>query len=512
MPVAIKSPFKPLTAAVSKYISSNKARVQAQKAASGTTSGPTGAEVDAHVASTLSTKQGAQILAQQSATAALDVPATYVDAEGRTLGLEDPNNPALVDSPDTAVRATASPVTVPTTAVTDPALLAEVSQITYGAQSSIPSFPLPTESSTALVDVNQFGFVDPRIYGGTSFDLVGDGMHEPLNVIISSLSSPSVLTRKGLQSYCRALDFDYECLGLHAGGYQKAYVDPRGWRDQEFIYREVYTPLDYVFGTCIESLVGGNHIRAWQQQGSGAWFLATSREENASKNHMIVPNGYNVGRNQLVQVALGKAKNGKTSFMWTKYKTEVQFVAGLMPQGVQGVNHDISVDGLTAVLTVTVLADKPWSASKEAKPATTGAEAAEVDTPAASGEVTASTTKEAEKKPERRRRISLAKRFSNSPAARESTAQQQQSRSQPVWQRLKRISAPKHQLNGATTARAQEEGATNEIVLAAKNGGLPDTAQSAFTAAESAGGDANINANKGSVPSGVATSAPALAA
>ena len=227
---------------------------------------------------------------------------------------------------------------------------------------------------------------------------------------------------------------------------------------------------------------------------------------------MIVPNGYNVGRNQLVQVALGKAKNGKTSFMWTKYKTEVQLVAGLMPQGVQGVNHDISVDGLTAVLTVTVLADKPWSASKEAKPAATGAEAAEVDTPAASGEVTESTTKEAEKKPERRRRISLAKRFSISPAARESTAQQQQSRSRPVWQRLKRISAPKHQLNGATTARAQEEGATNEIVVAAENGGLPDTAQSAFTAAESAGGDANIDANKDPGPSGVATSAPALAA
>ncbi|TKY86243.1 hypothetical protein EX895_005068 [Sporisorium graminicola] len=445
MPTAIKSPFATLTSAVSKYITSHKARVQAQKQAKGTTSGPTGAEVDAQVASTLSKKQGAQIASN------VDAPSTaQVDDQGRTLGLEDPNEPALQDDPLTALRATAQPNIVPTTPVIDPALLAEVSEVTYGAQTSIPELSPPTTTSTQVVDANQYGFVDPRVYSGTSFDLVGDGLHEPLNVIVSSLSSPAVLTRKGLQSYCRALDFDRECLGLHAGGYQKAYVDLRGWRDQEFIYRQVYTPLDHVFGTCIESVVGGNHIRAWQQQASGAWFLATSKEETASKNHMIVPNGYNVGRNLLVKQALGKNKDGKTSFMFTRYQTQVEFIAGLMPQGVQGVNHDIAVDGLTAVLTVTVLPETSWFGAKQVAPETqeshvaTGmvAAAAPEDGPVGEGEG----DEQREMTSRRERPTSLVKRFSAAPTRRRHSEERQANRSAPrVWQRLKRMSIPKHQ-------------------------------------------------------------------
>lgn len=48
-------------------------------------------------------------------------------------------------------------------------------------------------------------------------------------------------------------------------------------------------------GTCEESLNGGNHIRLWRQNGttadSGAWFLAASKEENATLHHMIIPDG-----------------------------------------------------------------------------------------------------------------------------------------------------------------------------------------------------------------------------
>ena len=35
-------------------------------------------------------------------------------------------------------------------------------------------------------------------------------------------------------------------------------------------------------GSCLESVIGGNHFRAWKQNGTGAangaWFLAASKE------------------------------------------------------------------------------------------------------------------------------------------------------------------------------------------------------------------------------------------
>lgn len=511
MPVAIKSPFKSLTSVVSKYVTSHRARVQAQQEAKGTTSGPTGAEVDAQVASTLSKAQGAKLLAEQISAsvvtaAAHDIPAAQTDGEGRTLGLEDPNDPTLRDDPDTALRATARPVIVPTSSVTDPALIQEVTEVTYGNQTSIPQFPPPpTTDATTIIDVNQYGFVDPRIYGGTNFDLVGNGMHEPLNVIISNHSSPTILTRKGFQSYCRSLDFDKECLGLHAGGYQKGYIDPRGWRDQEFIYRQVYTPLDHVFGTCIESLVGGNHIRAWQQQGSGAWFLATSREEDASKNHMIIPNGYNIGRNQLVQQALGKNRDGRTSFMWTRYSTQVQFVAGLMPQGVQGVNHDIAVDGLTAVLTVTILPDIGWFGGKEATPGKNAQPIVVVEDEDDAAVAVGAVAPAAEK---RQRKVSLAKRFSltrTDPHRSEQVAEKQEKRGQ-VWQKLKKISAPKHQPISPTTPTTVDGTASGDTAVAAE----PSSVDSASTVAEA---NEHIDDNgKQPQPSGLVAAAPSLAA
>lgn len=92
-----------------------------------------------------------------------------------------------------------------------------------------------------------------------------------------------------------------------------------------------YNYDDPVFGTCSQSLQGGNHLRVFKQNGtqvsishltlslslsflffvqyrerrklttckdcdygqanSGAWFLAVSKEHNLAKNHMIVPNG-----------------------------------------------------------------------------------------------------------------------------------------------------------------------------------------------------------------------------
>ncbi len=474
MPVAIKTPFT-LGGVVSKYVSSRRARVQAQKQAQGTTSGPTGAEVDAHVASTLTRKQAARIPAFLEPDS-IDSPTEQADEEGRVLGLEDPNEPSLVDDAHTAIRATAVPTVVATTPLTDAALLEQVANLTHGGQTSVPVFPAPTDVSTGVVDGNQYGFVDPRIYGGTSFDLVGNGEHEPLNVIISSLSSPAILTRKGFQSYCRSLDFDRECLGLHAGGAQKAYIDPRGWRDQEFLYRQVYTPLDHVFGTCIESLVGGNHIRAWQQQGSGAWFLATSKEMDASKNHMIVPDGYNVGRDILVSLAMGKG-DGNTSFMGTRYHTDVTFVAGLMPPGMQGVNHDIAVDGLTAVLTVSIVSDGTWFWSKHQKEA----EALLVQPPVAGGMVAAEEAEEDNKV--RRKRLSFARIVRpNGEQHRDETARAKQGH---VWGKIKQITkthkAPQTEQPGEEAALHSSVDSGSTTADVAQLGVSTDTAKDAPT-------------------------------
>jgi len=86
-----------------------------------------------------------------------------------------------------------------------------------------------------------------------------------------------------------------ECFGQHAGGKQQANLgDGHGWVDQRvrcshsFIsFAQHWPPLQEVLrehfglpvlGTCLESLIGGNHLRTWRQDGpdknSGALFLA----------------------------------------------------------------------------------------------------------------------------------------------------------------------------------------------------------------------------------------------
>lgn len=121
---------------------------------------------------------------------------------------------------------------------------------------------------------------------------------EPLNVIISALSDPYVLTDAGIHSYAkyvcsskrlpplcpyadlcafpRSIGFSEECMGLHIGNLHRADLgDGDGRKDELFLARQYYFP---VWGTCWESVAGGNHFRAWKQNGtlanSGAWFLA----------------------------------------------------------------------------------------------------------------------------------------------------------------------------------------------------------------------------------------------
>lgn len=48
---------------------------------------------------------------------------------------------------------------------------------------------------------------------------------------------------------------------------------------------------DPYLGTCRETFEGGNHLRYWIQNNTGAYFMAVSVEMDANKNHDIVPNG-----------------------------------------------------------------------------------------------------------------------------------------------------------------------------------------------------------------------------
>ncbi|KAI0302558.1 hypothetical protein BC826DRAFT_420971 [Russula brevipes] len=196
------------------------------------------------------------------------------------------------------------------------------------------------------------GFIDPVPGGGSWLDS-GDGKSgEPLNVVISGLSSPKVLdtvSDDGFLNFARALAFSKECLGIHSGGPQSANLgDGRGSVNQTIELREKVGGLP-VIGTCLESLVGGNHFRVFPQQSTGALFLAVSEEENLSQHHTISPNGYDLGRDNLVKAALNNPSHGGVSYAVTvqNYTTNIQ-------PGFSGTNHGIAIDGVAQILTVTI--------------------------------------------------------------------------------------------------------------------------------------------------------------
>ncbi|KAG6919257.1 hypothetical protein DXG01_008053 [Tephrocybe rancida] len=79
-----------------------------------------------------------------------------------------------------------------------------------------------------------------------------------------------------LSRLSRSIGFSEECLGLHIGALHAADLgDGDGRKLEQYLARQYYFPI---WGTCWESLAGGNHFRAWKQNGtvanSGAWFLA----------------------------------------------------------------------------------------------------------------------------------------------------------------------------------------------------------------------------------------------
>ncbi|KAI0035410.1 hypothetical protein K488DRAFT_76651 [Vararia minispora EC-137] len=204
---------------------------------------------------------------------------------------------------------------------------------------------------TSLSERSGVAYYNPAANGGSMLDVSGS-LGEPLNVIISGLSSPSVLaSTNALINYARAIGFSTECFGIHIGTPQTANLgDGQGQVNQLIELRQDYGSAS--LGTCLESVIGGNHFRAWQQSGSlapsDAWFLAVSKEEPATQSHNIVPDGYDIGRDALVSGAVGTH-----SFGGVTYTTTAQNVTGLLSVGSAGINHGIALDGIVTVLTVT---------------------------------------------------------------------------------------------------------------------------------------------------------------
>ncbi|KAJ7879105.1 hypothetical protein B0H13DRAFT_2500411 [Mycena leptocephala] len=196
-------------------------------------------------------------------------------------------------------------------------------------------------------------FINPIVGGGSFLDKSA-GLGEPLNIIISAKSSPEVLTLDGFLQYAQTIGFNTECLGLHLGDPQSANLgDGRGDVNETEVLRESFGIPG--IGTCLESATGGNHFRVFPQAGSGALFLAVSKEEDASESHNIIPDGYNIGRDLLVANAVGEHTgfDGK-KFKFNTYDTVVSNLTGLLPPGADGINHGIAQDGIIKLLTVTL--------------------------------------------------------------------------------------------------------------------------------------------------------------
>ncbi|KAJ7915864.1 hypothetical protein B0H13DRAFT_1999342 [Mycena leptocephala] len=194
-------------------------------------------------------------------------------------------------------------------------------------------------------------FYDPRILGGEMLNNASRHGGEPLNVIISGRSTPSVLTDAGFLGYAGALGFADECFGFHIGDRQPANLgDGHGWVDEGMVLREDFGSA--AIGTCWES-VRLTRARMYRQNGpaanSGALFLAVSHERNFLTHHTISPDGYNLGRDLLV----ARATHTRTVFKGVRYATSVRRLEGLLGVGKEG--GDITIDGTVLLLTVTVL-------------------------------------------------------------------------------------------------------------------------------------------------------------
>jgi hypothetical protein len=170
---------------------------------------------------------------------------------------------------------------------------------------SASPFLLEEDATSMQRRGNGLNYTDPNDSGGQMLTIIPDStLGEPLNVIISGLSDASVLTVDGFLLWATSVNFGVSCLGQANGSLQYANLGTgngnvsQGTGDGDngvlrFNYYDAY------FGTCKETFSGGDHFRWWQQQDTGAYFLASSVELDLASGHDIATNGYNLGREYL---------------------------------------------------------------------------------------------------------------------------------------------------------------------------------------------------------------------
>ncbi|GJN90587.1 hypothetical protein Rhopal_003599-T1 [Rhodotorula paludigena] len=248
------------------------------------------------------------------------------------------------------------------------------------------------------------GYANPTAGGGKWLTLARntwpEGLGEPINIVISANSHPALMTDEGFYDWGMSINFGTylldasgvgsyhgECFGQTDGARQAANLgDGNGMHNQSDLLRENFG--DVTYGVCKESANGGFHYRVWRQNGTdadtGAWFLAASEEEDLSNNHMIVDNGYDLGRDEVVRraVAPGGTKSPITNTTYTATAVNASGVGYFDNITFWDINHRISTDGVVMVLTVDVtdpgtLAAAARSTGDNAAPGT-GASAADL--------------------------------------------------------------------------------------------------------------------------------------
>lgn len=159
-----------------------------------------------------------------------------------------------------------------------------------------------------------------------------------------------MLSPEGFESYYRAIGFaDGKCLNVSANDTQKANLgDGNGKVPQAGLARWE--------NGCAEALQGGNHFRYWFQNGTKAntkaVFIAASVEQPIKKDHMVVSNGYDLGRDQLVGNATQSTKTDKET--GNQFETKVIKKDKSLLKGISSddLNHNIGTDGTVTVLQV----------------------------------------------------------------------------------------------------------------------------------------------------------------
>ncbi|SJX60023.1 uncharacterized protein SRS1_06437 [Sporisorium reilianum f. sp. reilianum] len=251
--------------------------------------------------------------------------------------------------------------------------------LTTSFTNALPSAPVRRQTSS-----NTQGYYSPAANGGSM--LTGNtasGLGEPLDVIVSGQSDAGVLNQAGFEEFSRSFYFSPgSCLNISQGGYQTANLgDGNGAKPQTNIMRYNYKQGDG--GTCIESLKGGNHFRYWIQNGSaadsGAVFIAASVELNATLGHMIAPNGYDDGRDELVGNVTAGTLKSPGGFEYTVSKTTTsQLLGGL---SASQINHDIGIDGVVDVLTVRITKNGTIGAGRDSSSSGSSSSGGSVSTP-----------------------------------------------------------------------------------------------------------------------------------